>query len=86
MGGILVADRGTHIWEPGTGGAWKALLPRGWGNPPSGAWLDGIASGTVWTLGHCLAVMRSGGQPQMGSLAGAAHLLKHNAGVLRRAQ
>jgi hypothetical protein len=27
-----------------------------------------------------------GGQRQMGSLAGAAHLLKHNAGVLRRAQ
>ena len=57
----------------------------------AGTWPPGLVpgvsvggrAGVSFRPGGLCCPIQSGGQRQMGSLAGAAHLLKHNAGVLR---
>jgi len=44
--------------------------------------MEGVAQATFWNQGRSSADLR-GGHCQVGSLAGAAHLLNDNAGVLR---
>jgi len=89
MGGILADGPGPHAGAPGAQEARGTRLSGLGGGQPSpfpGSDLPGYLLGPAWCLGLCARAKRSEGQPQMGSLAGAAHLLKHNAGVLRRAQ
>lgn len=66
--GVLVADA-----------AWAKWVAPLWGCPASPG-CGGCCRLEPWPLPP---LKPSGGQDRMGSLAGAAHLLNHNAGVLR---
>ena len=75
--------RGLSVWTASLG------VLRSWG--PLCDWLAAWATGRAfWAIGGASEPLAApGGRRgplQMGSLAGAAHLLKHNAGVLREAQ